>query len=430
MHWNAAGDQAFMKRLRDLTIFVDYGMIIINFLLKMRSKRINKCGVLDMITRFKFLLRNFSKMVIQNGILPCAYVLVKQRHRDEKTLYVFADAHHTSLPFSLEAMYNHVTAMGITPVCHFYDYTHEGAFKSLIHAISFMDILAQAKYVFICDTFLPVSSGRKDPDTRVVQLCHFSGPFKKIGYATTDDVPAYYKGNVFKNYDLVTVSADMYVPLITDAMRQEKGIVRALGVSRSDVYYDKNWLAQCRQEFYCQFPDAQDKKILLWAPTFRGKASSPDVLDNESFAQLQEKLGDDWMVLIKHHPHDDAVAAQDRYRSNCPIATERLLPVVDLLITDYSTIVLDYLVFDRPFILYAPDVEEYENTRGFFVDYNTITKNMTTDATNLDVMVKEVYQQWLKGDRSEILSCKQRFVQACDGRATERILKYLQDLDI
>ena len=103
-----------------------------------------------MLKKLKFLLRNLSKMAIQRCILPVAYYVARLRHRGEKTLYVFADAHHTALPFSLEAMYNHVLSMGITPVCHFYDYTHEGAVNSLLHAIAFMNLMAQAKYVFIC----------------------------------------------------------------------------------------------------------------------------------------------------------------------------------------------------------------------------------------------------------------------------------------
>ena len=377
--------------------------------------------------KLTFHIRNMMKMAVQNCILPVAYSFAKLKYRGEKTLYVFADAHHTDVPFSLEAMYNHVKALGIEPVCHFHDYTHEGSVKSLLHAISFMDTLARAKYVFICDTFMPVSSGSKAKGTKIVQLCHFSGPFKKIGYATDDDVPAYYKGNVFKNYDLVAVSSEMYVPLLTDAMRQSKGVVQALGVSRSDVYFDEKWVETCRNKFYRQFPDAKGKKVLLWAPTFRGKAASPDTLDNESLSRLQEKLGDDWLVLIKHHPHDDATATNDRYRSNCTISSERLLPVVDLLITDYSTVVLDYLAFNKPFILYAPDLEEYESTRGFFVDYRSITKNLTTDATHLDDMVRRVYRQWLDGDDDDIRRCKEMMTAACDGHATERILNYLEN---
>ncbi len=379
--------------------------------------------------KLKFFLRNLAKMLVQNAILPAAYWLAHRRYSGAKELYVFADAHSTTLPFSLEAMYRYVQSQGITPVCHFHDYTHEGAVKSLLHAISFMDLLAQAKYVFICDTFMPVSSGPKDNITKIVQLCHFSGPLKKIGYATNDDVPSYYKGNVFKNYDLVPVSSELYVPLLTEAMRQEPGVVQALGVSRSDVYYDEKWVMDCKSEFYRQFPHARGKKVLLWAPTFRGKAASPDTLDNESMSRLQEKLGDDWLVLIKHHPHDDATATNPRHRSNCSISSEQLLPVVDLLITDYSTVVLDYLIYERPFILYAPDLENYEATRGFFIDYRSITKNLTTDAESLDTMVNAVYRQWQEGDRTELRRCREQFVAACDGRATERILQHLHQMD-
>ena len=378
-----------------------------------------------MLSKFAFFLRSVAKMAIQNLVLPTAYRMALKRHPGEKTLYVFADAHHTKVPFSLKAMYDYTCKQGITPVCHFFDYTHEGSGKSLRHAISFMDVLAQAKYVFICDTFLPVSSPKLHPETKVVQLCHFSGPFKKIGYATTDDVPAYYKGTVFRNYSLVTASSDVYVPLLQDAMRQPTGVVQPLGVSRSDVFFDEEWVQNSREEFFRCYPQAKGKKILLWAPTFRGKAAAPNALGNAEMAQLQEKLGEDWLVLIKHHPHDDAVATDPRYRSNCDISTEKLLPVVDLLITDYSTVVLDYLAFDKPFILYAPDLEEYEAKRGFFVEYRQITKNFTQDATQLETMIPAVYRQWSEGETEEINRCKKIFTSACDGKATQRIFAYL-----
>lgn len=372
--------------------------------------------------KIRFFIKNTTKMLLQTCILPAVYAFAQLRHPGEKTLYVFADAHHTNLPFSLEAMYRHVKAMGITPVCHFHDYTHEGSWKSLKHAIEFMGLFAQAKYVFICDTFLPAASGKVCPDTKVIQLCHYSGPFKKIGYATQDDVPRYYKKNVFRNYALVSVSSPIYVPLLTEAMRQEDGIVQALGVSRTDVFFDEAWVAGCREEFYRQYPEATEKKILLWTPTFRGKAAHPTSLRNDIFFDLQTQLGQDWLVLIKHHPHDDATARDDRCRSNCTIPAERLLPVVDLLVTDYSTTVLDFLVFDRPFLLYAPDVEEYEATRGFFVDYRSITENLVTDPAALIDAVKHVYQQWLDGDRRDISRCRELYISANDGRASQRIL--------
>lgn len=372
-----------------------------------------------------FFLRNLAKMAVQNCILPCAYTIAKMRHPEKKTLYVFADAHNTQLPFSLAAMHKQVLNLGITPVCHFHDYTHEGNFRSLKNAISFMDILAQAKYVFICDTFLPVSSVRLTSDTKVAYLSHFSGPFKKIGYATADDIPKFYRGNVYRNYHLVSVSAPMYVPLLTSALRQKEGTVQALGISRSDVFYDKIWIQQCQDTFYAQYPQARNKKILLWCPTFRGKALAPRSLGNKVLLKLGQQLGEEWMVLIKHHPHDDAVATNPENRSNCTLPSEVLLPVVDLLITDYSTTVLDYLIFEKPFVLFAPDFQEYQKTRGFFVDYPAITKHFTTDPAQLESIVLQTYKDWENGDREDILRCKSKFISACDGHATQRILQSL-----
>ena len=48
-----------------------------------------------------FYIRNIAKMLVQRCVLPVAYTVAKLRHQGEKTLYVFADAHHTTLPFSL-----------------------------------------------------------------------------------------------------------------------------------------------------------------------------------------------------------------------------------------------------------------------------------------------------------------------------------------
>ena len=54
---------------------------------------------------------------------------------------------------------------------------------------------------------------------------------------------------------------------------------------------------------------------------------------------------------------------------------------------------------------------------------------MTTEASELEGMVKNVYRKWQEGDREEINRCRQFFTAACDGRATPRIMDYLRSLD-
>ena len=78
---------------------------------------------------------------------------------------------------------------------------------------SFMKGYAAAGYVYICSYFLPVSSCKKREETKVIQLWHSGGLLKKMGYDTGDDIPKYYKGNVTRNYDLVTVSSEVCIPV-------------------------------------------------------------------------------------------------------------------------------------------------------------------------------------------------------------------------
>ena len=105
--------------------------------------------------------------------------------------------------------------------------------------------------MFICDNFLPVSSCEKRAETTVVQLWHSGGLLKKSGYDQPYSVPKYYKGNVFANYDLLTVSAQPCVSVFTSMMRQSEGVVQATGVSRTDMYYNSKFLQNCKRDVRC-----------------------------------------------------------------------------------------------------------------------------------------------------------------------------------
>lgn len=374
-------------------------------------------------------IRQHIKMFLQHIVLPAAYWLGCFIYRDiDENLVVFADAHHTKLPFSMHRMHQAVEKQGFTIKCHLHDYSNEGNLKSLLHSLSFMFLYARAHYIFICDNFLPAASCQKRKETVLTQLWHSCGLLKKMGYDTAEDVPSYYNGNVYANYDLVTVSAPACIPCLTSGMRQPEGIVNALGVSRTDVYFDSEWLEKCHNSFYEQYPSAAGKKIVLWAPTFRGNAAAPELVGQEAISQLQESLGPDWFVIQKLHPHleEKAKRTDGNIVSNCLIPSECLLPITDLLITDYSSILFDYLLLDKPFVLFAPDLEEYEKKRGFYVDYASLTPHIAFTADQLTAEVQNAWINWKTGtDHEHLNKCRTYHDSACDGHSTERILNYL-----
>lgn len=368
--------------------------------------------------RFQF--KQQLKMLMQHVVLPCVYRFWQLVYRKrEKDLIILADSHHDRLPFSMECIHAELKNRGYQVVEAFCNYSNLSALRAALHSVRFMRQYAQANAVFICDNFLPVAACRKDPATTVVQLMHSSGLLKKMGYHTIEDIPAGYRGNVYKNYDLVAVSAPCCVEPLSDAMKQAPGIVQPLGTSRTDCYHDGAWVQECRQRFYAMYPEAEGKKIILWAPTFRGNAADPRQVGMEVIHDLEQSLGDGYFLLKKVHPHVD-----NRYHlSNCPIPTERLLPVADLMITDYSSVVIDYLLFNKPYVFFAPDLEEFSAVRGFYVPYDSVCPYVVTQPF---VLKDTVLRALADNSTAWIGEQRQYHLSACDGNATGRILDYIK----
>ncbi len=375
-----------------------------------------------------FRLKKYIKMFLQNIGLPVIYALY--RHRPiQKGLILFADAHHEDMPFAMRRVYEELTETekkektkrsGYAIELFVHDFS-KLSFKAMVsYLFRFMRRYAEAEYVFICDYFLPAAACRKRPETTVVQLWHSCGLMKKIAYDAGDDIPKNYRGNMFGNYSLLTLSAQICVPVHERALRLSNGCAVATGVSRTDYYFDERWNETCREQFFHQYPQAEGKKIAVWAPTFRGNAAMPYLEGLDAVKHAAKSLEQEWFFVIKAHPHIDAHGQV----SNCTIPTEELLAVADVLITDYSSVLFDYLLYDKPAVLFAPDLAQYEAKRGFYLDYRKIPFPLVEDGEALADGVAGAVK-WMQAHRDAIRSFRERYVGACDGHATQRILSQI-----
>ena len=366
-----------------------------------------------------FKIKQLIKMTVQHIFLPFLYFIFSRGKINEKSV-IFADAHHSKIPFSMEQMRKSVGEInGLEIHDMYFDFQKNGTKSLILWLVKFMKVFAKAKYIFICDNFLPVSSCHKRPETTVVQLWHSGGLLKKAGYDTDDSVPDMYKGNVFKNYDLLTVSAPCCVKVFESSCKQPDGVVKALGISRSDIYFDEDYNKECREEFFRMYPEATGKKIVLWTPTFRGNAANPVLIGEDEIDSAFKNMPDCFLVK-KLHPHFEN---KNHNKISCSIPSERLLPVADLLITDYSSIVFDYLVYKKPFVLFAPDLDEYEKSHGFYLPYET--SYPTTVAKTEQDLLKAVKYELTNRDVKELEDCYNYHMTYCDGQATARILKQI-----
>lgn len=381
-----------------------------------------------------FRVKQLIKMFLQNILLPFFYAWYA-RNAVEKGRIIFADAHHDEIPFSMRRVYDALIsretresdnphapeASSLQIEVFVRDFEKMSYGELLRYLFRFMKEYATAEYVFVCDYYLPVASCRKRPETKVVQLWHSCGLMKKIAHDAGDDIPKGYHGNMFGNYTYLTLSAQVCVPVHAQALRIPQERIYATGVSRTDYYFDEDWNSKCRKSFLEQYPQARGKRIALWAPTFRGNAAKPRLEGLEEVQRAAEALSEKWYFVIKAHPHIDA----HRLVSNCTIPTEELLPVADLLITDYSSVTFDYLFYRKPIVLFAPDLEQYEAERGFYINYHEMPYPIVRTGSELEQAVKRIEtdksgEKCLEEKRDQF---RETYVGACDGHSTERILK-------
>lgn len=372
-----------------------------------------------------FFIKQCLKMALQNIILPVVYFFAKTRHI-VNGLVVFADAHHDNCPISMEYIYQRLKSdSDFTVLEFFHNFQICGSFRSFKYSIEFMKLYAKAEFVFICDNFLPVSACKKRKDTTVIQLWHGCGAFKKFGYDTYGDIPKYYKGNVYKNYDIVTVSSDECINHFASAMRLDKSIFKPIGVSRTDAFFDEDFIERSKEMFFRENPNAKGKKVVLWAPTFRGNPSNPYQVGDMAVMELAARLfaSDSWYFVNKSHPHmKKPVIAQTE--SDIPV--DMIFPVADLLITDYSSVIYEYALFKKPILIFSPDLDEYKSERGFYLDFESLPAKIITNADELTL--RSVEDAVSEFDVNKINKFLEKYMTSCDGKSTDRVIECVKEI--
>ena len=296
--------------------------------------------------------------------------------------------------------------------------------------------LATAKYVFVDDASLILSSIPLIKETVAINLWHACGAFKKFGRSTAElkfgsSAATLDKYPNYGNLTHVTVSSPEVIWAYEEAMHLPKGIVKATGVSRTDQFYDKEFVESRKQKLYEIMPEAKDKKVILYAPTFRGHvatASSPDRIDFERFCR---ELGNEYVIVCKHHPfvknppiipEELQHFARDLTKY---LSIEDLLCCADICISDYSSLVFEYSLFEKPMIFYAYDYDNYCDWRGFYYDYSEFTPGPVVQTE--DELLNSIKNIDTQFDKQKVIDFKEKFMGSCDGHATERIIALMKE---
>lgn len=184
--------------------------------------------------------------------------------------------------------------------------------------------------------------------------------------------------------------------------------------------------------------DGRDDRapLVLYAPTWRDGAADPAAPDAAEIALLRALLDETGAVLlIRSHPlggGDYATALGPRVRlltSDIVADVTPLLPGVDALITDYSSLVFDAALVPLPTVFFAPDLDAYARSRGFYGTYRDVAGD---DVATTWAQVVERLRSLLGDpaahaagvDAARALSARVHTFD--DGRNTERVYRAIR----
>lgn len=250
--------------------------------------------------------------------------------------------------------------------------------SSIIKAIGFFTVkakaLATSKYIFLNDNFMPMASLNFSKEAVITQLWHAEGAFKKFGLSAplTDDVREREK-KCSEKLTYVVCSSKNVAPVYAEAFGVDKSRILPLGTPRIDMLLCGCDIRKIRDNFDMKHPECKGKKLVLYAPTFRDHPETDkNIVNNIDIGAFKKELGDEYSLLIKLHPQihsgkviEGAVDVTEGHDIN------DLTLICDTLITDYSSVCMDFALLSKPCIFFAFDIESYEKERSFYFDYES-----------------------------------------------------------
>ncbi|MEH7075094.1 CDP-glycerol glycerophosphotransferase family protein [Neobacillus drentensis] len=297
----------------------------------------------------------------------------------------------------------------------------------------YLKALASCKYLINNSTFQSFYIRKNEQ----IYINSWHGtPLKSMGF----DIPGNpsVSQNVVRNF----LSADYLISpnehtthMFLDSYKLKgiyNGEILEVGYPRIDLTYHTN--AELFKQYLSKIGVKvdQNKKTILYAPTWKGTNVSR--AKNDMFqiiadtTYLQNKIGEDYQILIKVHPFLYAEARKFTEIKDILIPdfvdTNELLSIVDLLITDYSSIFFDYLVTNNPILFYVWDYDDYNESRGRYLADDELpgptlfTIHEVAEAVQSISKVRVEYRQVYK-------DAMLRFASHDDGEVTKRTVDYI-----
>ena len=272
---------------------------------------------------------------------------------------------------------------------------------------------------------------RKRKGQIYIQTWHGSYGLKKIQGDIPDKI-SYFDRVIYKHnskiIDQFVTNSDMTTEIYKRAFEFDGRIVQC-GSPRNDVFFRDS--SEAVSKVLTHF-GIQGKKTVLYAPTYRNHftTSQFDLDYDRLIRTLEERFGGEWVILIRMHPQNMLEAAKFvEYNDRIINATDypdmqELLVACDILISDYSSCMFDFVTDGKTCLIYASDIEAYRQERDYYFSLEELPFPVASDNDQMELNIRSFDEEKYASDLKSLFD---RVGLSESGHASDIIAKQIID---
>ena len=303
--------------------------------------------------------------------------------------------------------------------------------RHLIHTIVGIYHLATSKQVIVDNYYGFLAVTRFKKGVTCTQIWHAVGAIKQFGTQDPSNVSRTSAAlkrfkQVYERFDQFAIGSSFMGDIFKEAFLVKEGVFLTTGIPRTDFFFDQEQHARIREHLYKENPLFKGKKVILYAPTFRKGETEMDKFPLD-IKKMYASLSDNYVIIVKLHPlmklNLDLVTKYQDFvfdLSNHPNINE-LLIITDILITDYSSIPMEFVLLKRKMIFFAYDLEDYKQENGFWEDYENSVPGPVVKDTNevIDAVITHNI------DLGQLDKYAKKWTEYCHGDASKKLIAEL-----
>lgn len=238
--------------------------------------------------------------------------------------------------------------------------------------------LTHARVVFVSHSFRDLGAVMSK-SAKVVNLWH-GIPLKKMGFDSKNDKELFSLREVDNPYlinDYVIASSSKTKKDMVSCMLLPPERVLPFGLPRNDILVEEQNNSAMISELRRRYKIRDGGRLYLYAPTFRDDRSEALDIYSSLIQSFKSNARYEDRLVLRLHPNERDIVKSINLSEGVIVSeiedVQEEMLAVDCLISDYSSMIFDFRLMEKPIFVYAPDLEVYRNNRGgFYFDFDEI----------------------------------------------------------